>query len=156
MKTKELQELWWNWLGTSERLMRSLHEQTAAVMLRDIERVERLQPELARLIENLQEIDAKALACAEGLVVSLKVKPGFRSLVDALEKEEGQQVRQLSNRVKVAAQTIEELLEKNQALIENELAYVTGSLHMLAKASQDEDGKFGQRSHAAVLIDEKA
>ncbi|KXK16143.1 MAG: hypothetical protein UZ18_ATM001001405 [Armatimonadetes bacterium OLB18] len=37
MKTRELQTHWWEWLGASERLLRTLHEQTAALTLRDVE-----------------------------------------------------------------------------------------------------------------------
>jgi hypothetical protein len=54
MKTRELQTLWWDWLGTSERLLRSLHEQTAAVTLRDVARVERIQPELDQMLRRAQ------------------------------------------------------------------------------------------------------
>ena len=103
MKTSELQKLWWDWLGQSERLLRSLHEQTAAVMLRDVERVERLQPELTRMIVALKEIDDNAVVLAKGLADELGTKPNFRSLVDALEKAEAQQVIALSNRIKAAA-----------------------------------------------------
>lgn len=156
MKTNELQKLWWDWLGQSERLLRSLHEQTAAVMLRDVERVERLQPELTRMIDALREIDEKAVALARGLAEELETKPNFRSLVDALEKTEAQQVIALSNRVKAAAQTVQAVIEKNQSLIENELAFVAGSLHMLAKAAEESEGQFAQKAHAAVLLDQRA
>ena len=30
-RTKQLQTLWWDWLSTAERLLLSLHEQTAAL-----------------------------------------------------------------------------------------------------------------------------
>lgn len=156
MKTNELQKLWWEWLGQSERLLRGLHEQTAAVMLRDVERVEKLQPELTRMIVQLQEIDERAVAAAKVLAEELGAKPSFRSLVEALEKTEAQQFIALSNRVKAAAQNVQGVIEKNQALIINELAYVEGSLHLIAKAQEESEGQFGQKSHAAVLLDQVA
>jgi CO dehydrogenase nickel-insertion accessory protein CooC1 len=156
MKTDELQKLWWEWLGQSERLLRSLHEQTAAVMLRDVERVERLQPELSRLIAQLQEIDERAVTVAKRLAENLGIQHGFRSLVTVLEKAEAEQFIALSNRVKAAAQNVHAVIDKNQTLIENELAYVAGSLHLLAKAADASEGQFGQKSHAAVLLDERA
>ena len=73
MKTRELQTLWWDWLGTSERLLRSLHEQTAAVTLRDVARVERIQPELDALIERMRLIDEQAVACANRLADETEV-----------------------------------------------------------------------------------
>jgi hypothetical protein len=156
MITKELQAIWWEWLGHSERLLRSLHEQTAAVMLRDVERVERLHPEIARQIGGLQEIDERAVACARGLAEELGCKPTFRSLADALQKDEAREVHAIANRVKAAAQTVQAVIDKNQALIENELAYVAGSLHLLAKATENKEGAFGTRTHAAVLLDQTA
>ena len=65
MKSRELQTLWWDWLGTSERLLRSLYEQTAALTLRDVTRVERIQPELDAMMQRMRVLDENAAACAE-------------------------------------------------------------------------------------------
>ena len=45
-KSRELQRQWWDWLSTGERLLRSLTEQTVALIKRDVSSVERIQPEL--------------------------------------------------------------------------------------------------------------
>ncbi|KAA0228257.1 MAG: hypothetical protein AKCLJLPJ_01118 [Fimbriimonadales bacterium] len=156
MKTKQLQACWWDYLSTSERLLRSLHEQTAAVVLRDVERVERLQPEIERLLTLLQAIDDKAVTSAKELAGELGVDPNFRSLVNALSSEEQRSVHALANRVKAAAQSVQAVIQKNQALIENELAFVSGSLHVMARAAENHEGQFGQKTHAAVLVDERA
>ncbi len=156
MITQELQTIWWDYLGTTERILRSLHEQTAAVMLRDVNRVESLQPEITRLLDSLQTIDERAVTCAKGLAEKLGAEPNFRSLVNALSEDEARHVHALANRVKAAAQSVQGVVRKNQALIENELTFVTGSLHLLARAAENENGKFATKSHAAVLIDQKA
>jgi hypothetical protein len=155
MVTSDLQRLWWDWLGTAERLLRSLHEQTAAVMLRDVERVERLQPELDRMVQMLRNIDAQALSEARRISETMGVKADFKSLAAQLESKEAEQIIALSNRVKASAQNVQAVIEKNRLLIENELAFVAGSLHMLAKATEESEGQFGQRTHAAVLVDQK-
>lgn len=155
MVTSDLQRLWWEWLGTAERLLRSLHEQTAAVMLRDVERVERLQPELDRMVEMLRNIDAQALSEARRISETIGVATDFKSLVAQLDSKEAEQIIALSNRVKASAQNVQAVIQKNRLLIENELAFVTGSLHMLAKAAEESEGQFGQRTHAAVLVDQK-
>lgn len=157
MKTRELQTLWWDWLGTSERLLRSLHEQTAAVTLRDVARVERIQPELDALLERVKSIDESAAACAKKLAEELGTEPNLRSLVCALEKAEAQQLQGLANRVMVAARNLQEVFAKNRALIENELTYVNGSLTLIAKAAVETNGKFGNRGgRTAVLVDHAA
>ncbi|HWP30861.1 MAG TPA: flagellar export chaperone FlgN [Fimbriimonadales bacterium] len=155
MKTKELQTIWWEYLSTAERLLRSLHEQTAAIMLRDVERIERLQPELESLLEQLVQVDEKAVACARKLTSELNVPNNFKSLVEALDEGEAKSVHALANRVKASAQTVQSVIEKNQNLIENELAFVAGSLHLLAKIVENREGDYGIRTHAAVLIDQR-
>jgi hypothetical protein len=156
MKTKELQRLWWDWLGTSERLLRSLYEQTAALTLRDANRVERIQPELDSMLAKIQEIDEAAATCAKGLAEELGTNPNLRSLVQVLDKAEAQQVQHIANRVSVAAKNIQHVLDKNKTLIQNELDYVGGTMTLIARASNEQQGKFATATHAAVLLDEAA
>ena len=156
MKTKQLQTYWWDWLGTSERLLRVLHEQTAALTLRDVARVERIQPDLDGLLELMKEIDGSAAACAKSLAEELGTEPNLRSLVHALEKAEAQQVQQIANRVKVAANHIEGVMAKNQSLIENELTYVNGTLTLIAKTATEAKGPYTGVRCGAVLVDQAA
>jgi len=156
LKTRELQTLWWDWLGTSERLLRSLHEQTAAVTLRDVARVERIQPELDALIERMRLIDEQAVACANRLADELEIPSSLRSLVQALEKTEAQQLHGLANRVTVAARNVQEVLQKNRKLIENEMTYINGTLTLIAKAAVEVRGPYQRRGTYAVLVDRVA
>jgi Rad3-related DNA helicase len=157
LKTRELQTLWWDWLGTSERLLRSLHEQTAAVTLRDVARVERIQPELDTLIERMRSIDEQAVACANGLAEELGVESSLRSLVQALEKTEAQQLHGLANRVTVAARNVHEVLQKNRTLIENEMTYINGTLTLIARAAVEVRGPYQRRgNNSAILVDRVA
>lgn len=156
-QTQSLQTIWWEWIGTSERLMRSLHEQTAAIMLRNVDRVQDLQPEIERLIQSLRDADGRASNEAKRLAETLGAEPTFRGLTEALKDgKEKEQLIALANRVRAAAQTIQGLVRKNQTLIENELAYVAGTLHLLAQTAQSEQGPYKDRGHAAVLLDEVA
>lgn len=156
MKTKQLQTYWWDWLSTSERLLRVLHEQTAALTLRDVERIQRLQPDLDALLQLMKEIDDNAATCAKTLAEELDTEPNLRSLVNVLEKAEAQQVQSIANRVKVAAQHVEGVMAKNRALIENELTYVNGTLTLIAKVASEGKGPYEKVSHGAVLLDRAA
>jgi hypothetical protein len=157
MHTRELQTLWWDWLSTSERLLRSLHEQTAALTLRDVVRVERIQPELDQLLERVKQIDERAAACALKLAEDMATEPSLRGLVRVLDKAEAQQVQAIANRVTVAARNVQSVFEKNRALIENEMTYINGTLTLIAKTATEAQGPYkrtGER--AAVLVDNVA
>ena len=156
MKSRELQTLWWDWLGTSERLLRSLYEQTAALTLRDVARVERIQPELEAHMERLRTIDANAAACARTLAEELETEPSLRGLVRVLEKAEAQQLQGLANRVTVAARNVQSVLTKNKALIENEMTYINGSLTLIAKATVEAQGPYSKQEGRSVLLSEAA
>lgn len=157
MKTRELQTLWWDWLGTSERLLRSLYEQTAALTLRDVSRVERIQPELDAMMSKIRELDVQAVACARKLAEELDTEPTLRGLLRVLEKAEAQQLQGLGNRVTVAARNVQTVLKKNRALIENEMTYINGSLTLIAKAAVEAQGPFAKGgTPSAILVDQAA
>lgn len=136
-KTKELETLWWDWLSTAERLLRSLYEQTAALTLRNVERVERIQPELDSMMALMRETDDKAAACAKRLAEELGTEPNLRSLVTALEKAEAQQLQALANRVIVVGRNVQDVMAKNRVLIENELEYVNGTMALVAREAAE-------------------
>lgn len=156
MKTRELQTLWWDWLSTCERALRSMHEQTAALTLRDVKRVERIQPELDHLLGLIRDIDDRAAACAGKLAEEFGTEPNLRSLVQALPEAEAQQVQALANRVIVAARNLQNVADRNRALVENELDYINGTLTMIAQSSTDPKHPFEGNARAAVLLDQVA
>lgn len=150
MKTRDLQTLWWDWLGTSERLLRSLYEQTAALTLRDVSRVERIQPELETHMDRLRTLDQQAVACAKRLAGELGTEPTLRGLVQALDKAEAQQLHGLANRVKVAARNVQEVIAKNKVLLENEMTYINGTLTLIAKTVTTAQGPYRAANRAVV------
>lgn len=156
MKSRELQKQWWDWLSTSERLLRSLYEQTAALTLRDVERVKRIQPELDSMLERMSAIDQEAVARIHELAGELGVEPHLRSLVRVLEKAEAQQLQGLANRVTVAARNVDEVIARNKTLIQSELGFIDGTLTLLAKAAIESRGQFGHETGRAVLLNEAA
>jgi hypothetical protein len=156
MHTFELQRIWTEWLKTAERLQRSLYEQTAAITLRDPEKVERLQPDIDMMMARIAELDQNAVACARKLAEDLSVEPSLRSLVRALEKAEAQQVQALANKITVAARNVQHVIKKNQALIENEMIYINGTLTLIAKTATEAQGPYATTAQAAVLVDQAA
>ena len=157
MRTRELQTLWWDWLSTSERLLRSLHEQTAALTLRDVARGERIQPELDQMLVRMQQIDDNATTCARKLAEEMETELSLRGLVRVLDKAEAQQVQSIANRVTVAARNVQSVLGKNRALIENEMTYINGTLTLIAKTATEAQGPYKPaRDLAAVLVDRVA
>lgn len=156
-KTKELERLWWDWLGTAERLLSTLHEQTAALTMRQVERIERLQPELDGLMDLMQSIDEQAATAARTLASELECEPSLKGLVAALEKTDGMQLQSIANRVIVAGRNVQRVIDKNKALIENELAYVNGTMTVIANEVTKAEGPYaGKRTQANVLMNQAA
>lgn len=157
MKSRDLQRLWWDWLSTAERMNRSLAEQQAALTLRDVARVESIQPELDALSQRLGEIDRAAAASTQTLAEQLETVPTVRSIVEALNPAEARQVDALSKRLLVVAENLQERMDRNRKLIENEMLYVGGTLALLAKAAQEQQGAFSPTQTAQpVLVDQVA
>jgi len=156
VKTRELQRLWWDWLGTSERLLRSLNEQTLALMGRDVTRIESLQPELETMMGRMRWIDDQAAACAAKLAEGMGVEPTLRGLTHVLPETEAQQLNTIANRVRTVASNVEEVLDRNRTLLENELTYVGGTLALIAKAVTEQQGRFGHQTAEPVLLDQVA
>jgi hypothetical protein len=151
-KTKQLEQLWWDWLSTAERLLRSLHEQTAALTLRQPERVEAIQPELENLMGLMEETDAKAVACVKELAEELGTEPSLRSITLALNKADAQQLQSVANRVIVVGRNVQTIVAKNRALIENELEYVNGTMALVAKTATDQQGPYQQSTVAPSVV----
>jgi len=157
MKSRELQRAFWDWLSTAERLNRSLAEQQAALQLRDVARVESIQPELEMLSNRMREIDQTAAASTETLAEQLGTQANVRSIVEALNPAEARQVESLTKRVEVVAANLEERSLRNRKLIENELTYVGGTLALIAQAAQEQQGAFASTTTLGpVLVDQVA
>lgn len=159
MKSRQLLSLWSEWLTTSEMLLRSLHEQTVAVTLRDVPRVERLQPELDEYTEQIRIIDASALAEAKRLAEELDAPMlSLRGLVSVLDKAEAAQVQLTANKVLSASQNIQDVVSKNRKLFEAEMTYINGTLTLIAKAAVSGKGPYRTRKNQSmsVLVDAAA
>lgn len=151
-QTKQLQTLWWDWLSTAERLLLSLHEQTAALTLRKVERLEEIQPEIDGLLTRMTEIDNQAVASARGLAEEYGVEPDLRSLVGALEKAEAQEVQAIANRVIVVGRNVQEVIDRNRTLIENELQFVNGTLAVVGRIAIEQQGPYAGNAKAHNLV----
>ena len=159
MKSRQLLNLWSDWLSTSERLLRCLHEQTVAVTLRDVPRVERLQPELDELTETIRIVDSRACTEAKRLADELGATTlSLRGLVSVLDKTEAAQVQLTANKVLSASQNIQDVVYKNRKLFESEMTYINGTLTLIAKAAMIGKGPYKTRknSSTSVLVDAAA
>ena len=152
IRTKKLQALWWDWLSTAERLLLSLHEQTANLSLRKVERLEEIQPEIDSLMALMKEIDDQAVASAKGLAEAIGCEPNLRSLVGALEKAEAQEVQAIANRVIVAGRNVQKIVAKNRALLENELEFVNGTHALVNNVAHEQKGPYVGKTKDGNLV----
>lgn len=159
MKSRTLLSLWTQWLQSSDKLLRCLHEQTVAVTLRDVARVERLQPELELYTDEVRSIDAQALAEAKRLAEELgALMPSLRGLVSVLDKEEAASVQMTANKVLSNSQKIQDVVNKNKRLFESEMTYINGTLTLIAKAAVAGKGPYKTRRAVteSILLDAAA
>jgi len=156
MKSRDLQRIWWDWLSTAERINRTLAEQTAALTLREVGRIESIQEDIASQSLVLNDIDKKAVAATQELAGELGVMPGLRSIVEALSPAEARQVESLAKRVEIVGANLKERLDRNRKLIESELTYVGGTLALIAKVAQEQQTSFAVAQVGAVLMDQVA
>lgn len=156
MKSKELQALWNAWLVASDTLLSSLHEQTVAITLRDVARVEKLQPELDAKLARMAEIDAQAVDLSRRLAESLGAEPTLRGIVERLDRPEGQALHGLANRVVLAARKVQETMAKNKALLQNEMTYINGTLTLIAKSAATQPTPYRRRVTGPVLMNAAA
>jgi hypothetical protein len=158
MNTKPLITLWTEWLSESEKLITLLHEQTVGVTMRDVGRVELLQPQLEIQTARVRDVDERALAEAHRLAESLGCAPNVRSLVSVLDKNEAATVQMTVNKVLTNVQRVQELTEKNRKLIESEMTYINGTLTLIAKAAAPTKGPYRSRqgSSKSILVDAAA
>lgn len=152
----ELTALWNEWLAASQKLMGSLHEQTAALTLRQVDRLDELQPRLDAMMTDMEAIDNKALALAKKLAEDLGAEPSLRSLVSVLDKTDAEAVQSTANKVIVAGRDVQKVMNKNKALIENELEYVNGTMSLVAQEATGGNSYSGRRSQANVLMNQSA
>jgi hypothetical protein len=124
MQTRELQENWLIWLDMSQRLMRTQHELTVAITLRDTERINRLNADSRDMLRRLKDIREDISIETNNVSGSLGTGPSVQEIVASLEKSEAQSVQGLSNRMIVAERTIRYLLTKNKALFDTRFAVV--------------------------------
>lgn len=136
MTVKTIIAAWNDWLSAGDRLLITLHEQTAAVTLRDVARLDRLTPQVAEGLKLVREVDSRASEGLKALAKELGVEPGLRAIVAALPKAEGQLLQATANKIVVLDGRLGVVIARNRELIEKETVYVDGTLTLIAKAAQ--------------------
>ena len=127
---------WNDWLSAGDRLLITLHEQTAAVTLRDVARLDRLTPQVGEGLKLVREADRRASEGLKALAESLGVEPGLKAIVAALPKAEGQLLQATANKIVVLDQRIGIVIARNRELLQKETTYVDGTLTLIAKAAK--------------------
>lgn len=164
MKTRDILQIWNEWLRMADRLLLTLHEQTVGITLRDVIKVERLTPEIQTLMAEVRELDGQAVEALKALAEDLGIEPGLRAMVAALPKADGQLLQATANRIIVLEQKIAEVVAKNRKLLESEMTYIDGTLTLIARAAVKRTRRSPNRAryteamveNAAILMDAAA
>lgn len=159
MTPKTIIAAWNDWLSAGDRLLITLHEQTAAVTLRDVSRLDKLTPQIAEGLKLVREADVRATEGLKTLAEELGIELGLRTIVATLPKPEGQLLQATANKIVVLDQRIGVVIARNRELLQKETTYVDGTLTLIAKAAKpNAKGPYGRKapSTEAVLMDAAA
>jgi len=108
------------------------------------------------MLTRLNEIDQNAVTTMKLLAEQWDTKPTLRSIVGVLPVAEARQVEALANRLAMVGANLQERITRNRMLIENELSYVGGSLCLIAKAAQEQEGDFAAAQAGPILVNQVA
>ncbi len=153
MKTRRLQTLWWDWLSTAERLERILNEQSIKLVGRDIHEVDKLQPEVDRLLMRLKNVDDQAVAVREDISRQLGVSSAIEEIMDQLSERESMQLMSITNKVKIVSRNISRQIEHNRKLATNEYDFIHGTVTQLVKAAVNSNRTMGMKTTTEGLLD---
>jgi hypothetical protein len=69
-----------------------------------------------------------------------------------LEKAEAQEVQAIANRVIVVGRNVQVVIDRNRALIENELEYVNGTLALVDRVAVEQQGPYANKTKTGNLV----
>lgn len=107
---------WNQWLLSSNDLMQVLHEQTAAITLRNHVRQEEIDSEITHCLAELAALDEQASGHANALAAEKGLSRSSLGWKGCLEKAAALELLAMANQVKVAARELDVLMEKNRQL----------------------------------------
>lgn len=160
ISTKQLERLWQDWHKQADEAMTVLYEQTAALTLRDMDRIEEISPRLEAKMALLAATDAQAVEEGKRLAFSMECEPKLDAVIQQLPESIGTRVRKAANDVIVKCRKMQSIIDKNQRLIENELEYQQGTMALVCTEVIEQRRSYGDRHrgvrNASILIDQAA
>lgn len=106
-------DIWTEWLSTCDATIASLHEQTAALVLRDPDKLQQVRMASQEGIDSLRFMDRLASDAIEELAADLETAVDVIAISRALPKLEGEKLHALANQVAVSARYLASVQAKN-------------------------------------------
>ncbi len=110
---ESLSDAWTEWLGGSRDALLCLHEQTAAMVLGDDDRLVTARTESETRLNHLRRLDEHAASLLSELSHQVGAGPAILDVARALPKAEGERLHMLANRVTSNAREMQAVMEKN-------------------------------------------
>jgi len=156
MSARQLAVTWSEWLSEARGLVNALEDQAEALVGRDAVRVSALEEQLEQRRERLSSVDHRARQTSLDLAEKLKSGPSFADLAPRLNPNDSSVLLALSRDIETTTDLLRAAMIRNHALIENELAYVTGTLGLIGQALREPSTPYGPGDVPALTLDRTA
>jgi hypothetical protein len=155
MNPRQLASVWSEWCRAAQALLSILNEQADALTRRDTERVEELLPLVEDRRETLEAVDSRARGASAALAARLGAAATLTGIAAKLPSADASVLAELSAQVTRLGSEVRQAMVRNHALIENELAYVAGTLTLIGQALRQPPTPYGKASTGALTLDRK-
>jgi len=155
MTPRHVATLWSEWVRSAESLLQVLARQEQALIARDTDQVQDCleQVETARMA--LQAKDEEARSAIAALAQNTGAEPTLREVARRLPPAEARVLSGLASTAERLADALRASFIRNHALIENELAYVSGTLMLIGQALREPATPYGKATAGALTLDRK-
>ncbi|GMV36420.1 MAG: hypothetical protein AMXMBFR61_09280 [Fimbriimonadales bacterium] len=155
MTPRHVATLWSEWVRSAEALLQVLACQERALISRDTDQVQDCleQVESARIA--LQAKDEEARSAISALAEAVGSEPTLREVARRLPPSDARLLSSLAGTAERLADALRASFIRNHALIQNELAYVSGTLMLIGQALREPSTPYGKAVAGALTLDRK-
>lgn len=153
MTTRQVATLWSEWARSAEALLHVLARQEQALISRDTDQVQECLEQVEKARIALQAKDEEARSAISALAQDVGSEPTLREVARRLPLPDARLLSGLAMTAERLAHSLRASFIRNHALIENELAYVSGTLMLIGQALREPSTPYGKAAMGALTLD---
>jgi hypothetical protein len=136
-------------------LLQVLARQERALISRDTDQVQECLEQIESARSKLQEKDEEARSAIFALAQAVGSEPTLRDVARKLPPSDARLLSGFAGTAERLADALRASFIRNHALIENEMAYVSGTLMLIGQALREPSTPYGKAPAGALTLDRK-